>query len=128
MKKGTKIALIVLAVIATGIIALVAAYMLSKKDFKVTEIEVYESKRLKDIVGDDIELLNDAKINTTELGEQEIEIEYKNKAFLHKDKIKIKVTDTEAPELDVKTIEISKGEKLDVTKENSLDFFSILQY
>lgn len=117
MKKGTKIALIVLGAIAAGIVALVVSYMLSKKDLTVTEVDVYKSVTLKDLMGDDVEIQNNKKIDTTKLGEQEIEIEYKSKIFLHKEKVKIKVTDTEAPELDVKSIEISKGDKLDVTNE-----------
>jgi len=65
---------------------------LSKQD-----IEVYENIELKDLINEEINLLNNYKINTDTVGEQNIEINYKNKIFKYKENIKINIVDTETP-------------------------------
>ena len=117
MKKGTKILLIVTSAIVVPISVLVISFILTKKDFKTIEVEVYRNTILRDLIDGNIELINNPKIDTTKIGEQEIEIEYKNKIFLHKDKIKINVVDTTAPELEVEDIDVEKDEKIDITKK-----------
>lgn len=117
MKKGTKILLIVTSAIVVPISILVISFILTKKDFKTIEVEVYRNTILRDLIDGNIELINNPKIDTTKIGEQEIEIEYKNKIFLHKDKIKINVVDTTAPELEVEDIDVEKDEKIDITQK-----------
>lgn len=118
MKKEVKILIISLAAVIIVALAGIILYRNNKKELTVpNEIEVNKDITLKSLLGNDIEILNDAKIDTEKLGEQEIEVKYKNKIFTYKEKIKIVITDTEAPELKVKDLKITKGTQIDISKE-----------
>ena len=97
MKKGIKILIISLSIILVAALIMLLLYKNNKKEIEVSkEIEIYKDITLKELIDDDIEILDDYKINTESLGEQEIEVKYKNKIFKYKDKIKIVITDKEA--------------------------------
>ena len=118
MKKGIKILIISLSIILVAALIMLLLYKNNKKEIEVSkEIEIYKDITLKELIDDDIEILDDYKINTESLGEQEIEVKYKNKIFKYKDKIKIVITDKEAPTLEVKDIKIEKGTETDITKD-----------
>ena len=120
MKKGPKILIISLSVILVAVLTLFLLYKNSKKELKITDqIEVNKDIKLKELLGNDIELLEDYKIDTTKLGEHEIEVKYKNKIFTYTDTIKVTIIDTEAPTLEVKNLKFEKGTTVDFSTEFS---------
>lgn len=99
MKKMIMTLTTLLIILIIGILLIKHSYKknrieitLSKKD-----IEVYENIELKDLINEDINLLNNQTIETDKVGEQSIEINYKNKIFKYKENIIINIVDTEAP-------------------------------
>lgn len=118
MKKEVKILIVSLIAVITVALAVIILYKSNKKELIVpNEIEVNKDVTLKSLLGNNVEIIDDAKIDTEKLGEQEIEVKYKNKIFTYKEKIKIVITDTEAPILEVKDLKIEKGTQIDITKE-----------
>lgn len=99
-----KIIIIGIALILTSItVALTLKHLYKKNRIEITlskeNIEVYENIELKDLINEDINLQNNYKINTDTVGEQNIEVKYKNKIFKYKEKIEINIVDTQAPVL-----------------------------
>ena len=118
IKKGIKILIISLSIILVAVLTLFLLYKTNKKELKIIdEIEVNEDVKLKELLGNDIELIGNYEIDTTKLGEQEIKVRYKNKIFTYTDTIKITITDTEAPTIEVKDLKIEKGTQIDITKD-----------
>ena len=99
MKKIIITIISILAVIIIG--RIITTHIYNKNRINITlkkqEIEVYEKIDLKDIINENIDILNNKKIDTNKIGNQELEIEYKNKIFKYKEKININIVDTEAP-------------------------------
>lgn len=83
------------------IVILLIKHSYKKNKIEITlskyDIEVYENIELKDLINEEINLQNNYKINTDTVGEQNIEINYKNKIFKYKENIKINIVDTEGP-------------------------------
>lgn len=99
-----KIIIIGIALIITSItVALTLKHLYKKNKIELTlskeNIEVYEKLELKDLINEEINLLNNQEINTEYIGKQNLEIEYKNKIFKYKENITINIVDTEAPVL-----------------------------
>lgn len=99
-----KIIIIGIALILTSItVALTLKHLYKKNKIEITlskeNIEVYEKLELKDLINEEINLLNNQEINTEYIGKQNLEIEYKNKIFKYKEKIEINIVDTQAPVL-----------------------------
>ena len=97
-----KIIIIGIALIITSItVALTLKHLYKKNRIEITlskeNIEVYENIELKDLINEEINLLNNQEINTEYVGKQNLEIEYKNKIFKYKENIEINIVDTKAP-------------------------------
>ena len=88
-----------LIILIIGILLIKHSYKKNKIEITLSkyDIEVYENIELKDLINEEINLQNNYKINTDTVGEQNIEINYKNKIFKYKENIKINIVDTEAP-------------------------------
>lgn len=95
----------------------ITLYFYNKNKLIITpikeNIEVYEKVELKDLL-EDIELLNNQEINTDIVGEQNIEIRYKNKIFKYKENIKINIIDTEAPLILVNNVWLEEDKEIDL--------------
>ena len=93
--------IVIISILITILLALLIKYIYDKNKITLTltktNIEVYENIELKDIINENINLLNNKKIDTNELGEQNIEIKYKNKIFTYKENIKLNIIDKEPP-------------------------------
>lgn len=76
-------------------------------------IEVFEDIELKNIL-EDINLLNNQKINTEQVGEQTITIKYKNKIFKYKEDIKINIIDTKEPLILVNNVWLEEDKEIDL--------------
>ncbi|MGM9850289.1 MAG: GH25 family lysozyme [Bacilli bacterium] len=98
--KKIVITLTTLLIILT-IVMLLIKHSYKKNKIEITlskqDIEVYENIELKDLINEEINLLNNYKINTETVGEQNIEVKYKNKIFKYKENIKINIVDIENP-------------------------------
>jgi GH25 family lysozyme M1 (1,4-beta-N-acetylmuramidase) len=97
-----KILIIIITIITVVLITtLLTIHSYNKNKIEITlnkqEIEVYENIELKDIINENINMLNNQKINTETIGKQELEIQYKNKIFKYKENIEINIVDTEKP-------------------------------
>lgn len=97
-----KIIIIGIALIITSLtIALTLKHLYKKNKIEITlskeDIEVYEKLELKDLINEEINLLNNKEIDTEYIGKQNLEIEYKNKIFKYKENIEINIVDTKAP-------------------------------
>ena len=97
-----KIIILGIALIITSItVTLTLKHLYKKNKIEITlskeKIEVYEKIELKDLINENINLLNNQEINTDKVGEQTIKVEYKNKIFKYKEDIKLNIIDTEAP-------------------------------
>ena len=84
-----KIIIIGIELIITSItVALTLKHLYKKNKIELTlskeNIEVYEKLELKDLINEEINLLNNQEINTEYIGKQNLEIEYKNKIFRRK--------------------------------------------
>lgn len=77
------------------------------------QIEVYTDITLKEIL-ENIDPIYDYKIDTEKVGEQTLEVQYKNKIFTYKDNIKINIIDTESPLVLAKNITIEEGKDIDL--------------
>jgi GH25 family lysozyme M1 (1,4-beta-N-acetylmuramidase) len=111
------ITLITLIIISVSIaITLKTMYKKNKLEIqlKQNEIEVYKDITLKELINNDINLINDYKIDTEQIGEQELEVQYKNKIFKYKEKIQVNIVDTEAPVILSKNITIEQGSDIDL--------------
>ena len=115
MKKIIPIIILIVGIII-GIILI--QYVYNKNKLTITlkkdNIEVFENIELKDIINENINILNNKKINTEEIGEQQIEIKYKNKIFKYKENIKINIVDTEKPVVLVNNIWLEQNEEIDL--------------
>lgn len=115
MKKIIHIIILIVGIII-GIILI--QYVYNKNKLTITlkkdNIEVFENIELKDIINENINILNNKKINTEEIGEQQIEIKYKNKIFKYKENIKINIVDTEKPVVLVNNIWLEQNEEIDL--------------
>lgn len=121
MKKNLVIIISILSVIILETI--IAKHIYNKNKINITlkkqDIEVYEKIELKDLINENINILNNQKIDTNKLGIQEIEIKYKNKIFKYKENIKINIIDTESPLILVNNAWIEEGNEIDLVN-NSL--------
>ena len=99
MKKIIIIGISLLTLVIIGILLIKHSYKKNKIELSLSkqDIKVYENIELKDLINEDINLQNNYKINTDTVGEQNIEVKYKNKIFKYKENIKISIVDTEAP-------------------------------
>ncbi len=99
MKKVIIILITLLTIFIIGILLIKHSYNKNKIEITLSKenIEVYENIELKDLINEDINLLNNQKINTENIGNQNIEVKYKNKIFKYKENIKINIVDTEPP-------------------------------
>ena len=92
--------------------------MYNKNKLEITlkqqEIEVFTDIKLKEIINEDINLINDYTIDTETIGEKELEVKYKNKIFTYKEKVKVNIIDTEAPVILAKNLTIYKGNDIDL--------------
>ena len=115
MKKIIIIITILLALTLITIITLKTMYKKNKLQIIQTkeEIEVYTKINIKDII-ENINIQENYEIDTNKIGEQELEITYKNKIFTYKDKIKINIIDTESPIVLINNITLNKGEEIDL--------------
>ena len=115
------IILIITFILVTIPIILIHSYKKNKIELTLTKqnIEVYEEIELKDIINENINILNNYKIDTNILGNQTIEIKYKNKIFTYKENININIIDTEAPLILVNNAWIEEGNQIDLIN-NSL--------
>lgn len=105
--------------LTVGILTLICYKKYDKKIKIQDEIEVYKDITLKELIDDNIELLENYKINTENIGEQEIIIKYKNKMFKYKRNVKIKISDTQSPVLETKNVSVEKETKIDITNDFS---------
>lgn len=121
MKKNLVIIISILSVIILETIIVKHIYNKNKINItlKKQDIEVYEKIELKDLINENINILNNQKIDTNKLGIQEIEIKYKNKIFKYKENIKINIIDTESPLILVNNAWIEEGNEIDLVN-NSL--------
>ena len=99
MKKTIIIYISIIVVMALSIILIKLNYKKNKIKLTLSKenIEVFESIELKDLINENINLLNNQKINTDIVGKQNIEVKYKNKIFKYKEQIEINIVDTESP-------------------------------
>lgn len=99
MKKIVITLTTLLIILIIGILLIKYSYKKNKIEITLSkhDIEVYENIELKDLINEEINLQNNYKINTDTVGEQNIEINYKNKIFKYKENIKINIVDTETP-------------------------------
>ena len=99
MKKTIILLTTLLIIFIIGILLIKHSYNKNKIELTLSKenIEVYENIELKDLINEDINLLNNQKINTDKVGTQSIEVKYKNKIFKYKENITINIVDTEAP-------------------------------
>lgn len=99
MKKTITLLITLIIVMLTILILLIYSYNKNKiiLTLKKQDIEVYENIELKDLINENVNLLNNQKIDTNKIGTQNIEVKYKNKFFKYKEKIEINIVDTEAP-------------------------------
>ncbi len=114
-----KIIISLTIVIMLSLITTITLKIMYKKNkieitLKQSEIEVYKDITLKEIINEEINLINDHKIDTEKVGEQELEINYKNKIFTYKENIKINIVDTESPVILSKNLTIYKGNDIDL--------------
>ena len=114
-----KIIISLTIVITLSLITAITLKIMYKKNkieitLKQSEIEVYKDITLKEIINEEINLINDHKIDTEKVGEQELEINYKNKIFTYKENIKINIVDTESPVILSKNLTIYKGNDIDL--------------
>ena len=88
-----------LIILIIGMLLIKHSYNKNKIEITLSKqnIEVYENIELKDLINENINLLNNQKIDTDKIGTQKIEIRYKNKIFKYKENIEINIVDTEAP-------------------------------
>ena len=107
---------IVIVLSLTTVITLKIMYNKNKLEItlKQQEIEVFTDIKLKEIINEDINLINDYTIDTETIGEKELEVKYKNKIFTYKEKIKVNIIDTEAPKILAKNLTIYKGNDIDL--------------
>ena len=107
---------LLLTLLLITIIILQYSYKKNKQEIILiqSEIEVYKDITLKDIISNDINIIDDYKINTEKVGEQELEIKYKNKIFKYTDIVNISVVDKEAPLILSKNITIEEGTDIDL--------------
>lgn len=107
-----------IAIILSLITVITLKIMYNKNKLIITlnqnEFEVYTDVKLKEIINEDINLINDYKIDTETIGEKELEVKYKNKIFTYKEKIKVNIIDTEAPKILAKNLTIYKGNDIDL--------------
>lgn len=99
MKKMIMTLTTLLIILTIGMLLIKHSYKKNKIEITLSkqDIEVYENIELKDLINEEINLQNNYKINTDTVGEQNIEINYKNKIFKYKENIKINIVDTETP-------------------------------
>lgn len=99
MKKMIMTLTTLLIILTIGMLLIKHSYKKNKIEITLSkqDIEVYENIELKDLINEEINLQNNYKINTDTVGEQNIEVKYKNKIFKYKENIKINIVDTEAP-------------------------------
>ena len=116
MKKIIISLIIVIILSLITVVTLKIMYEKNKQEIilKQNEIEVYKDITLKELINNDINIINDHTINTEKIGEQELEIQYKNKIFTYKENIKINIIDTEAPVILSKNIIIEEGNDIDL--------------
>ena len=116
MKKIIISLIIVIVLSLTTVITLKLMYNKNKLTITLNqqEIEVYTDVKLKEIINEDINLINDYKIDTETVGEKELEVKYKNKIFTYKENIKINIIDTEAPVVLAKNITIEQGNDINL--------------
>ena len=117
MKKLIIALTIVMILSLTTLITLKIIYNKNKLEIIVNkqQIEVYTDITLKEIIN--IDPINDYKIDTEKVGEQTLEVQYKNKIFTYKDNIKINIIDTEAPLVLAKNITIEQGNEVDLVNK-----------
>ena len=99
MKKFVITLTTLLIILTIGMLLIKHSYNKNKIEITLSKqnIEVYENIELKDLINENINLLNNKKIDTDKIGTQKIEIKYKNKIFKYKENIEINIVDTEAP-------------------------------
>ena len=99
MKKWIITLTTLLIILIIGMLLIKHSYNKNKIEITLSKqnIEVYENIELKDLINENINLLNNQKIDTDKIGTQKIEIRYKNKIFKYKENIEINIVDTEAP-------------------------------
>lgn len=116
MKKIIIPLIIVITLSLITVITLKIIYKKNKLEITLTqqEIEVYTDITLKEIIKEDINLINDYKIETETTGEKELEVKYKNKIFTYKENIKVNIIDTEEPIILAKSITIEQGNDIDL--------------
>ena len=116
MKKLIITLIIVIVLSLTTVITLKILYNKNKLVITINqnEFEVYTDVKLKEIINENINLINDYKIDTETIGEKELEIKYKNKIFTYKENIKINIIDTEAPLILAKNLTIYEGDDIDL--------------
>ncbi len=121
MKKFVITLTTLLIILIIGMILIKHSYNKNKIEITLSkqDIEVYENIELKDLINEDINLLNNQKIDTEKLGEQNIEIKYKNKIFKYKENIELNIIDTESPLILVNNAWVEEGNEIDLVN-NSL--------
>ena len=115
MKKIIICTITLLIGITIGVITTLYLYNKNKLTITLTKenIEVFEDIELKDIL-ENINLLNNQKINTETVGEQTITVKYKNKIFKYKENIKINIIDTKEPLILVNNVWIEEDNEIDL--------------
>ena len=116
MKKIIILTLTLITISITTILVLKHLYNKNKIEItlKKDNIEVFENIELKDIINENINLINNKKIETEKIGEQTLTIEYKNKIFTYKENININIIDTEAPVILVNNIWQEQNKEIDL--------------
>lgn len=115
MKKIMPIIILIIGIII-GIILTLILYNKNRLiiTLKKDNIEVFENIEIKDLINENIKILNNEKINTEQIGEQQIEVKYKNKIFKYKENIEIKIVDTEEPLVLVNNIWLEQDKEIDL--------------
>ena len=118
MKKRKIIEITITSIILITLSIILVKYSYKKNKINITltkkDIDVYEDIELKDIINEDINLLNNKKIDTNHIGEHELEVKYKNKIFKYKEKIKVNIIDTIAPVILIKNKVVEQNTNLDL--------------
>lgn len=116
MKKIKIISIISILIIILGIT--ITKYLYKKNKIKITlsndTIEVYKDIEIKDIINENINILNNQKIDTTKIGKQQIKIKYKNKIWRYVETINIEIKDTEKPTILIGNVIIEQGNDIDL--------------
>ena len=106
----------ILIIVGFVVIVLVILQFVYKKNRlvlvpSINEIDVYSDIELKDIVGVDVD---NYKIDTSVVGNKELDVIYKNKIFKYKDKININIVDKISPTILVRDLTIEKNSDVDL--------------